>query len=90
MLMSVLSFKGFIMKTAHESKIDFKKLTKYTNDKIAITISAVSVINSIYESVGTCAKCKKLNTNECPISRAIMMEELNHHTFYCADYEKAR
>ena len=77
------------MKTLHDAKTDLKNLTKHTNNKLAILVSARSVIDSIYISIGSCSKCERLDTNECPISRAIMTE-ISKDNFFCADYKKAK
>ena len=77
------------MKTLHDAKTDLKNLTKHTNNKLAILVSARSVIDSVYDGIGNCTKCNKTYTNECPLSRAIMID-IHKDTFYCADYKRGK
>jgi len=55
-----------------------------TDSKYLHRKSVLEFINTIYDSIGNCSNCIKLNTDKCPIEGYI---DRNYATFFCNSYK---
>ena len=73
------------------AKSKLKNLTEHTNNKLAILVSARSVIDNIFDSVGSCETCeyseKAINTRwKCEWIDGVRVNP----KFFCADYVRSK
>ena len=77
------------MITKEDAKTKLKELTKHTNNKLAILVSARAVIDNVCDSVGKCKDCKFLDDRKDNKLGCLTLQFKVTPNFYCALFKKA-
>ena len=79
------------MISREDAKAKLKELTKYTNNKSAILVSARNVIDNMCDSVGSCEKCLYSEKTTGTRWKCEYLDDIRvRPNFFCADYVKDR
>ncbi len=72
------------------AKTKLRGLTKHTNNRLAILVSARAVIDSTVDSVGRCEECKFLDDRKDNKLGCLTLQFKVTPNFYCALFKKDR